>query len=45
MLGITQTANGKFKFVIGEGISKAGAIPPTATPTQEDFLSRQPKNL
>lgn len=29
MLGITQTANGKFKFVIGEGESQRGPIPPT----------------
>ena len=29
MLGITQTADGKFKFVIGEGKSQKGPIPPT----------------
>ena len=29
MLGITQTANGNFKFVIGEGYSEKGPIPPT----------------
>lgn len=29
MLGITQTGEGKFKFVIGEGSSQKGAIPPT----------------
>ena len=29
MLGITQNANGKFKFVIGEGYSQKGPIPPT----------------
>lgn len=29
MLGITQTADGKFKFVIGEGESQKGPIPPT----------------
>lgn len=29
MLGITQDANGRFRFVIGEGESQAGAIPPT----------------
>lgn len=29
MLGITQTANGGFKFVIGEGESQSGPIPPT----------------
>ena len=29
MLGITQTADGGFKFVIGEGYSEKGPIPPT----------------
>ena len=29
MLGITQTYDGKFKFVIGEGESQSGPIPPT----------------
>ena len=29
MLGITQDANGKFRFIIGEGESQAGPIPPT----------------
>ncbi len=29
MLGITTNAEGKFKFVIGEGISRKGPIPPT----------------
>lgn len=29
MLGINQTADGGFRFVIGEGISNAGAIPAT----------------
>lgn len=29
LLGITQTADGRFKFVIGEGESQKGAIPPT----------------
>jgi len=29
MLGITQTAQGRFKFVIGEGRSEKGPIPPT----------------
>lgn len=48
MLGITQTANGKFKFVIGEGLSKKGPIPPTGNtntrgyfaPTTKDFIKR-----
>lgn len=48
MLGITQTAEGKFKFVIGEGISKAGPIPPTGNtntrgffePTTKEFIKK-----
>lgn len=48
MLGITQTANGKFKFVIGEGYSKVGPIPPTGNtntrgyfpPDTKDFIKR-----
>ena len=48
MLGITQTANGGFKFVIGEGMSKAGPIPPTGNtntrgffePNTKDFIKR-----
>ena len=48
MLGITQTANGAFKFVIGEGISKQGPIPPTGNtntraffePTTKEFIKR-----
>lgn len=48
MLGITQTADGKFKFVIGEGESKKGAIPPTGNtntrgyfkPNTRDFIKK-----
>ena len=48
MLGITQTADGKFKFVIGEGESKKGAIPPTGNtntrgffePTTKEFIKK-----
>lgn len=48
MLGITQTVNGKFKFVIGEGFSKAGPIPPTGNtntrgffePTTKEFIKK-----
>jgi len=48
MLGITQNADGKFKFVIGEGISKKGAIPPTGNtntrgffePTTKEFIKK-----
>ncbi len=48
MLGITQTVDGKFKFVIGEGESQAGAIPPTGNtntrgvfkPNAREFIKR-----
>ncbi len=48
MLGITQNADGKFKFVIGEGISKEGPIPPTGNtntrgffePTTKEFIKK-----
>lgn len=48
MLGITQTYDGKFKFVIGEGYSKKGPIPPTGNtntrgffePTTKEFVKR-----
>lgn len=48
MLGITQNAEGKFKFVIGEGISKKGPIPPTGNtntrgffePTTKEFIKK-----
>ena len=48
MLGITQTYDGKFKFVIGEGESKAGPIPPTGNtntrgffePTTKEFIKK-----
>ena len=48
MLGITQTYDGKFKFVIGEGYSKKGPIPPTGNtntrgffePTTKEFIKR-----
>lgn len=38
MLGITQKANGSFKFVIGEGISKKGPIPPTGNTNTRGFF-------
>jgi L-arabinose isomerase len=38
MLGITQTVNGKFKFVIGEGYSKKGPIPPTGNTNTRGFF-------
>ena len=48
MLGITQKSDGSFKFVIGEGESKKGAIPPTGNtntraffkPTTRDFIKK-----
>lgn len=48
MLGITQTHEGKFKFVIGEGESKKGPIPPTGNtntrgffePTTKEFIKK-----
>lgn len=39
ILGITQTYDGRFKFVIGEGESEKGAIPPTGnTNTRGRFM-------
>jgi L-arabinose isomerase len=38
MLGLTQKADGKFKFVIGEGESKAGPIPPTGNTNTRGFF-------
>lgn len=48
MLGITQNANGGFKFVVGEGYSKKGPIPPTGNtntrgffePTTREFIKK-----
>lgn len=48
MLGITQTGEGNFKFVIGEGTSKKGSIPPTGNtntrgffePTTKEFIKK-----
>lgn len=38
MLGITQTGDNRFKFVIGEGYSKAGPIPPTGNTNTRGFF-------
>ena len=38
MLGITQKADGRFKFVIGEGFSKKGPIPPTGNTNTRGFF-------
>jgi len=45
MLGITQTANGGFKFVIGEGISKKGPIPPTGNTNTRAFFAPTTKEF
>lgn len=43
MLGINQNADGTFRFVIGEGISNDGPIPPTGnTNTRASFLPDTP---
>lgn len=38
MLGITHTGDEKFKFVIGEGYSKEGPIPPTGNTNTRGFF-------
>jgi len=38
MLGITQKASGEFKFIIAEGESKAGPIPPTGNTNTRGFF-------
>lgn len=45
MLGITQTFNGKFKFVIGEGYSKKGPIPPTGNTNTRGFFQPTTKEF
>ena len=45
MLGITQTAENKFKFVIGEGISKEGPIPPTGNTKTRGFFAPTTKEF
>ncbi len=45
MLGITQTADNKFKFVIGEGISKEGPIPPTGNTNTRGFFAPTTKEF
>ena len=45
MLGITQTYNGKFKFVIGEGYSKQGPIPPTGNTNTRGFFEPTTKEF
>ncbi|RAV05582.1 L-fucose/L-arabinose isomerase family protein [Paenibacillus sp. YN15] len=43
MLGITQKADGRFKFVIGEGISRKGPIPPTGNTNTRGFFEPNTK--
>lgn len=43
MLGITQTEHGKFKFIIGEGYSKKGPIPPTGNTNTRGFFEPNTK--
>ena len=45
MLGITQNAEGKFKFVIGEGFSKKGPIPPTGNTNTRGFFEPTTKEF
>ena len=45
MLGITQKADGKFKFVIGEGISRKGPIPPTGNTNTRGFFEPNTKDF
>ncbi len=45
MLGITHQADGQFKFVIGEGLSKAGPIPPTGNTNTRGFFAPDTKTF
>lgn len=45
MLGITQNAEGGFKFVIGEGYSKRGPIPPTGNTNTRGFFAPTTKEF
>ena len=45
MLGITQTATGGFKFVIGEGMSVKGPIPPTGNTNTRGFFKPDTKSF
>lgn len=45
MLGITQNASGGFKFVIGEGQSKKGPIPPTGNTNTRGFFEPDTKTF
>jgi len=45
MLGITTDANGKCKFVIGEGESKQGPIPPTGNTNTRAYFAPDTKTF
>lgn len=45
MLGITKTYDGKFKSVIGEGISRKGPIPPTGNTNTRGFFAPTTKKF
>jgi len=45
MLGITQTADGRFKFVVGEGESRKGPIPPTGNTNTRGFFQPSTKEF
>ena len=45
MLNITQDGNGNFKFIIGEGMSKKGPIPPTGNTNTRGFFAPDTKTF
>lgn len=45
MLCLTQTGDGKFKFIIGEGLSKQGPIPPTGNTNTRGFFAPTTKEF
>jgi L-arabinose isomerase len=45
MLGITQDANHRYKFVIGEGYSQKGPIPPTGNTNTRGFFGTDVKDF
>ncbi len=45
MLCISQTFDGKFKFIIGEGLSKKGPIPPTGNTNTRGFFAPTTKEF
>ncbi len=45
MLNITQDKNGNFRFIIGEGMSKKGPIPPTGNTNTRGFFAPDTKTF